>query len=142
MIQLVAEGARQKVAAAHLKRLAVAVHGADGHVLGAANHAKLTGQRQAALRALLLAGGSDDLGIDQLNDLTRLGLDDHDAAQNADLRCGQTDTVSGAHGLEHVVQQREDCRGDLINGAADATQRLVAVLYDFSFSHGKCPFSL
>ena len=58
----------------------------------ALDHAKLTREREAALCAVLLAGGFDDFRVDKLN-AALADIDNDDAAQQTDPRCSKADAV-------------------------------------------------
>ena len=144
MVDLVAEGTRKQVFAHVFHGFAVAVFGEDDHLFRAMRDAVLAGNREAALCFLLLTLALDDARIDELNQFARLGLDDDHAAQHADLHGGKAHAVRRAHGLRHVVEQREDARRDFGDRAAGFAQQRVALFDDFEFSHfltlpfGKC----
>ena len=63
VIQLVAEGLGQKVVAGDLDGVAVAIQRLHGHVLRTAGDAPASGDGQATLLTLLLAGKATILGL-------------------------------------------------------------------------------
>ena len=99
-----AERAGQQLCAADFKRFTVSVLCADGDVHRALDHAKLTREREAALCAVLLAGGFDDFRVDKLN-AALADIDNDDTAQQTDLRCSKADAVCVLHRLVHSSVQ-------------------------------------
>jgi hypothetical protein len=103
----------------------------------AAGNAGLTGNGEAALLCLLLAGKGDDAGIDQLKDLTLDAFDHDNAAENAHLRCGKADAVGVMHGIDHIVDQGMKTGVKFFYGAAFLAKHGVAHFYNLSNSHDK-----
>jgi hypothetical protein len=75
---------------------------------------------QAAFLAQTMAFGLRDFGVDQ--DMEGLGIladgevDDDQAPADINLRCGQTDSGLGVHGLDHILGQPADFVVDGLNG--------------------------
>jgi len=139
MVDLVAEGACQKAAAADLKLLTLAVVGAHGNVHGAFGDTPTTRQRETALLLLLFACKSDDAGVDEFIYFPLFHLNNGDTAKHSYLRCGKTDTVGGVHRFQHIIKKRDDARSDFINGTADLAKCLVTVFYNFEFCNNSFP---
>ena len=72
--------------------------------------------------------------VDQL-DILLAGIDDHDPAQNADLRPREADAVGVVHGLEHVVEERRQTVVKFCDRAAFFCQNRVSHRYDLSQCH-------
>ena len=74
-------------------------------MLRPSDDAVFAGQTQTALQpGLRFLADLDDLGVHKLDILVARVDDDH-AAQDADLRPGQTDAVGIVHGLDHILDQ-------------------------------------
>jgi len=131
VVELVAESAGKELRACDVDSLAVAVHRTDGDVHRTFDDACSAGDREAALLLGLLAGKGDYLGVDELNNLTGLGLDDHNSLEYSHLRRGKSASVSGAHSLDHIVKKSEHAGSYFINGTADLSECLVTDFYNF-----------
>ena len=90
VVGFVADGAGEKLGALKHVFFTVSVERLDLDVIRALNVSRTAGKGKTTLAALLLAGCFDDLGIDELPNLTGLGLDDNGAEKNSNLRCGKT----------------------------------------------------
>ena len=92
MIVFMAQTASEKPGRGIFKCFAFAVFGAHGHLGRTARQAVFSGHGQAPLNILLGSFGTDDLGIDEFDDLVAILLqprvDNIDTAQNADLHGG------------------------------------------------------
>ena len=129
-----AERAGQQLCAADFKRFTVSVLCADGDVHRALDHAKLTREREAALCAVLLAGGFDDFRVDKLN-AALADIDNDDTAQQTDLRCSKADAVCVLHRLVHIVKQRTKLLVEFFDRAAHFGQHVVALFHNISKRH-------
>ena len=137
MVNFVAERARKQVASADVELFAVTVGRSDGNVLGTLGDAPATRDGKAALLLVLLARKADDFGIDELDGMSRLDLNNGDAAQHTYLRSGKTDTVGGVHGFQHIIQEGKNAGSDFIHGTADLAQGVISDFYNFSINPTK-----
>ena len=84
----------------------MAILRAHSHLLRAVYKALTTRHAQAALGAALLALGSNDFRVHQLDQpMIVLHVDHHYSAQDANLRPGQTHALGLIHGIGHIAQQ-------------------------------------
>ena len=141
MVDLVAEAAGGKAGAFDLKRVAVPILCADFDMVRTLDDAVPLRQAQTALAALLLAVPFYDLGVHELDKILVLPFRDvgfhHNAgaADNADLRRGEADTVRLRKRLLHIVQQLMQ---PLVEGCirtADLPQRRVFLSQNISKRH-------
>ena len=102
-----AECAREQLLALYFKFLAEAILSLYLYIVGALYNAPLSGERQAALAALLFAAVGDDFWVYKLNYLIllRACVDNRRSAQNTHLRGSQAHAVGSVHGLSHIVEQ-------------------------------------
>src|SRR5215831_4267542 len=106
VVDLVAEGAGEKILAANLKHFALQILRSDRNKVRADDVAAKTGNREAALFFSFFAFAVSDFGIDQ-NDfgfgVFAAGDVNHgDADALADLRSGKPDALRGIHSRKHV----------------------------------------
>ena len=104
-------------------------------------------EREAALvGSLFILGNSQDLGVDEINELVLVILGDllrgvggvphhEQAAHHAHLRTGQTYAVGGDHSLAHIVQQGGQTVVKIGHRAADLVQDGVAFFNNVTDSH-------
>ena len=83
VVAFMGEAARRQALALRLEPVAVAVLRAQTHKFRALDHTVAAGDAQAALHAVLLAGGLQNLRIDELDQLAVV-IDYDDAAQDAE----------------------------------------------------------
>ena len=137
MVDLVQEAAGKDLVALVLVPVAVAVLRADNDMLRPGDDAVFAGQAQTALQpGLCLLADLDDFGVHELDILVARVDDDH-AAQDSDLRPGQTDAVGIVHGLDHILDQDGQLLVKFCDRAADLGQDRVADGNDLSECHGK-----
>ena len=141
MVDLMQKAARGQVLAFILIPVAVAVLRTDLRVFRARDQPPLAGQAQAALNAgLLFFADLHDLRVDQLPVLA-LGVDNHYAAQNADLRCGKSRAVRVVERLDHIVDQLRKPVVKFGNRAADLGKDRVSDCNNVAKCHVKSPQS-
>ena len=141
MVDLVAEAARGESGTLDLKGVAVSILCADFDAIRAFDGAVPLRQAQAALAALLLALPFNDLRVHKLNKILALPFRDvrfhHNAgaADNADLRRGETDAVRLRKRLLHIVQKlmQPSVKGRV--RTADLPQRRVFLRKNVSKRH-------
>jgi len=147
MVVLVLDAAGQQVLSLQLEPVAVAVLCTHLDGSGTGHSTVVAGEGQAALvGGLLILRNSQDLGVDEVDELVLIILGDllggvggvphHEhAAQHAHLRACQTHAVGGDHRLPHVIQQGGKAVVKVGHGAADLVQDRVALFYDIADSH-------
>ena len=100
MVKLMTEAARGEPCAFDLEPLTETVLCSDLNVHRTLDEPVFTGNAQASLRAVLLTGGFDDLGVYKLYNVFILALGDirleynNRSAQDSYLRGSKTDSVS------------------------------------------------
>ena len=117
------------------RELTVAVLGADLYVIRPLDHAPLTGQAQAAFDAVLLAGGLQDLGVDEFDQAAVVHIDEEDPAQDAHLGGGQTGAVGVRQGFGHVVEQVVEALVKVCHRAGDLMQGRLLLGHDGAKCH-------
>jgi hypothetical protein len=135
VIDLVAEASCEKIGTLVGLHNAVSVKCANANVRGALNETLFAGNGEAAFHAEHGAGGFNNFGIDKLKNLSFLYLDNDDTAKNADLRCGETDTVCVVHGFQHIVKESFGSLGNFRHGTARFAKSSFAFFENRKFCH-------
>ena len=136
-----AEAARGKSRALDLEPFAEAILRPDPDVHRALHETILARYAQAALRAVLLAGGLDYLGVNELDNVFVLALGnvgfehEHRTAQYADLRRCKADAVCLGKRVRHIVEQLMQPRVKVCHRAALFVQRRIALCKYMSECH-------
>ena len=91
-----------------LEPVAAAVLGPDLDVARALDHAPLIGQAEAALHAVLFAGGLKDFGVDEFEQSAVVRIHEEDPPQDAHLRRGKAGAIGLVQGLGHVVEEHTE----------------------------------
>ena len=126
MVDLMQKAAGREVFSFVFVPVAVPVLRADLRVLGSCHKAPLAGKAEAPFNAgLLFLADLDDLGVHKLPVLT-LGVHDHHAAQDANLRSGQPRAVRVVERFDHVVNQLRKAVVKFGNRAADLGKHRVS----------------
>src|SRR5882724_307392 len=134
MIDLMAEGAGEKIFAANFVGFAFGVLGFYGDKLRTDDVAAEAGNREAALFFADFSLGVNDFGIGQ-DDLgfgifSAGDVDHGEAKTQADLRRGEAHALRSVHGSEHVFDELLHLRVKFFDGRAGLLKDGIAVLDD------------
>ncbi len=115
---------------------AVLVEGSGGHAHRAVDEADVSGEGETSFFDFSIAFGPDDLGVYEPVRVFFGQVDGDDALQDADLVCGESDTVGIDEGFNHVGCEFPDVVVDAPNDAALAEEDGVGEFADFANGHG------
>jgi hypothetical protein len=132
VVDLVLDHAGLEALGVHLDRLALGVDAGDDDAhMALDRHLQVAAQeRQAPLGLRLgLIGALAQLGVDQDVDVA-VGRDpvDKDAAEDAELRCGQADAVGLAHDVGHPLDEPLHVTVHLLDRIGGDAQDRIGVL--------------
>ena len=147
VVVLMLDAAGQQALGLQLKPVPVAVLCTDFDSRRAGHCTVMAREREAALvGSLFILGNSQDLGVDEINELVLVILGDlvrsiggvphhEQAAEHANLRASQAHAISRDHRLAHIVQQGSQTVIKIGHRAADLVQDGVALFYNVTDSH-------